>query len=124
MTNHAGRQVDGAIASLDALPGITKAVSGRAKIVFDSGVRSGSDIFKALCLGADVVGLGRQWIWGLSIQGEVGVRHVMRSILAEFDITMMLAGVRNIDEIKKLGADLLKYMPNGIDPELLAKARI
>lgn len=90
----------------------------------DSGVRSGSDIFKALCLGADVVALGRQWIWGLSIQGEVGVRHVMRSILAEFDITMMLAGVSTIEEIRRYGEDLIKYMPNGIDPDHLLKSRL
>lgn len=122
VTNHAGRQIDGAIASLDALPHIAKAVNGRAKIIFDSGVRSGSDIFKALCLGADVVALGRQWIWGLSIQGEVGVRHVMRAILAEFDITMMLAGVRSIDEIRQNGHELLKYMPNGVDLERQAEA--
>lgn len=124
VTNHAGRQVDGAIASLDALPAIVDAVQGRAQIVFDSGVRSGSDIFKALCLGADVVALGRQWIWGLSIQGETGVRHVMRSILAEFDITMMLAGVRSIEEIKKNGKGLLKYMPNGVDIARLSSSKL
>ncbi|MCO5588221.1 hypothetical protein L7F22_042176 [Adiantum nelumboides] len=124
VTNHAGRQIDGAIASLDALPSIAEKVNGRAKIIFDSGVRSGSDIFKAICLGADVVALGRQWIWGLSIQGEVGVRHVMKAILAEFDIVMMLAGVKNIQEIKENGQELLKYMPNGVDLALAAKAKI
>lgn len=67
--------------------------------MFDSGVRSASDVFKALALGAKFVFVGRLWIWGLSIMGEVGVRHVMRSLLAEFDILMNVAGYQNISQI-------------------------
>lgn len=69
--------------------------------MFDSGVRSASDVFKALALGAKFVFVGRLWIWGLSIMGEVGVRHVMRSLLAEFDILMNVAGYQNISQITK-----------------------
>jgi isopentenyl diphosphate isomerase/L-lactate dehydrogenase-like FMN-dependent dehydrogenase len=69
--------------------------------MFDSGVRSASDVFKALALGAKFVFVGRLWIWGLAIMGEVGVRHVMRSLLAEFDILMNVAGFQNVGQITK-----------------------
>lgn len=88
VTNHAGRQVDGAIASLDALENIVEAVGDRTYIMFDSGVRGASDVVKALALGAKFVFVGRLWVWGLSIMGEAGVRHVMRSLLADLDILM------------------------------------
>lgn len=99
VTNHAGRQVDGSISSLEALPEIVAAVGKDMEILFDSGVRGASDAFKALALGAKAVMIGRLWIYGLSIQGEEGVRHVLRSLLAEFDILMNVAGFRNIGEI-------------------------
>ncbi|KAH0603320.1 uncharacterized protein H6S33_007642 [Morchella sextelata] len=101
VSNHAGRQIDGAVASLDALEGVVAAVGGRTTVLFDSGVRSGSDVFKALALGAKAVLVGRLWVWGLSIQGEVGVEHVMRSLLAEFDLTMELAGCNRIEDIRR-----------------------
>lgn len=101
VSNHAGRQVDGAIGSLEALPSIVDAVGDKMEICFDSGVRSGADVFKALALGAKVVMVGRLWIYGLSIQGEVGVRHVMKSLLSEFDILMNVGGFRNIKEIDR-----------------------
>lgn len=101
VSNHAGRQVDGAIASLDALEKIVEAVGDKTYIMYDSGVRSGADVFKALALGARFVFVGRLWIWGLSIMGEAGVRHVMKSLLADFDILMNVGGFQNIGQIKK-----------------------
>lgn len=76
--------------------------------MFDSGIRSASDVFKALALGAQFVFVGRLWIWGLSIMGEAGVDHVMRSLLAELDILMNVAGFTSIEEIKKAGRSALE----------------
>lgn len=102
VSNHAGRQVDGAIASLDALEDIINAGIGeKITVTYDSGVRGASDIIKALCLGAKFVWVGRLWIWGLSIMGEQGVRHVMRCLLAEFDIAMAVGGFRNVDDFTR-----------------------
>ncbi|KAL0490451.1 hypothetical protein AKO1_009524, partial [Acrasis kona] len=81
VSNHAGRQVDGAVASLDALPDIVSAVGDKMTVMFDSGVRSASDVFKAIALGAKCVFVGRLWVWGLSLRGEQGVRHVMKSLM-------------------------------------------
>lgn len=100
-SNHAGRQSDGAVGSLEVLPEIVAAVGDKMVVCFDSGVRSGSDVFKALALGAKVVMIGRMWVYGLSIQGEEGVRHVLKSLLAEFDILMNVAGFRSIAEIDR-----------------------
>ncbi|KIY00091.1 uncharacterized protein Z520_03776 [Fonsecaea multimorphosa CBS 102226] len=111
VSNHAGRQVDGAIASLDALENIINAGIGeKLTVMFDSGVRGASDVIKALCLGAKFVWVGRMWIYGLSIMGEEGVRHVMKSLLAEFDISMLTAGIRNVGEMQK---DRLESYPKG-----------
>jgi lactate 2-monooxygenase len=99
VSNHGGRQVDGAIATMDALPGIAEAVAGRIPIILDSGVRSGADIFRALALGASAVGLGRPYVWGLATGGEDGVREVVRNFRADFDLTMGLAGVISVAEI-------------------------
>ena len=77
------------------------AVGNKTTIMFDSGVRSASDVFKALALGAKFVFVGRLWIWGLSIMGETGVRHVMKGLLAEFDILLNVAGFKNIGEIDR-----------------------
>ncbi len=92
VSNHGGRQIDGAVASLDALPAIVDAVGGDMAVVLDSGVRSGSDVIKALALGADAVLLGRPYLWGLAVDGESGVLAVLRAILAELDITLGLTG--------------------------------
>lgn len=100
VSNHGGRQVDGAIAALDALPGVVEA-AGETPVLLDSGVRTGADAVKALALGARAVLIGRPYVWGLGIAGEDGVRHVIRSILAELDLTMALSGVRSIREIDR-----------------------
>ncbi len=92
VSNHGGRQVDGAIASLDALPPIAEAAGDDLAILFDSGIRSGSDVIKALALGADAVCLGRPYIWGLALEGQAGVETVLKMILADFDLTMALSG--------------------------------
>lgn len=99
VSNHAGRQVDGAIASLDALPGVIQAVSGRAPVLLDSGVRGGADVFRALALGAAAVCVGRPWVYGMAIAGEDGARQVLRNLLAEFDLTLGLSGHRSIAEL-------------------------
>ncbi|KAH7125185.1 FMN-dependent dehydrogenase [Dendryphion nanum] len=106
VSNHAGRQVDGAVASLDALEAIVDAGIGeKMTVMFDSGVRGASDVFKALALGAKFVFVGRLWVWGLSIMGEVGVRHVMLSLLAEFDILMNVAGYPRVEDITREAID-------------------
>lgn len=94
VSNHGGRQVDGGVGALDVLPGVVDAVRGRAPVLFDSGIRCGADIFKALALGARGVGVGRPYVYGLSIAGEVGVQTVFEYLLAELDITMALNGCR------------------------------
>jgi lactate 2-monooxygenase len=99
VSNHGGRQVDGAIATLDALPAIVAAVDGRVPVLLDSGVRGGADVFKALALGATAVGLGRPYAYGLALAGEAGVREVIRNVRAEFDLTMGLSGCASIAEI-------------------------
>jgi lactate 2-monooxygenase len=92
VSNHGGRQLDGAIASLDALPAIVDAVGGELEILLDSGIRGGADVVKALALGADAVLLGRPYLWGLAAGGEAGVLAVIRGLLAELDVTLALAG--------------------------------
>ena len=99
VSNHGGRQVDGAIAAADALPDVVEAVEGRIPILFDSGVRGGSDAFKPLALGATAVLLGRPYVYGLALAGEEGVGEVIRNFLADFDLTMGLAGCRSVGEI-------------------------
>jgi len=99
VSNHGGRQVDGAIAALDALGPVADAVGGRVPVLMDSGVRTAADMFKALALGANAVCLGRPYVYGLAIDGEAGARAVIRNLVAEFDLTCGLAGVRNVGEI-------------------------
>ncbi|MFZ1995191.1 MAG: alpha-hydroxy-acid oxidizing protein, partial [Solirubrobacteraceae bacterium] len=92
VSNHGGRQVDGAIATLDALPAIVDAVGEDMDVLLDSGVRSGADVVKALALGADAVLVGRPYVWGLAVGGEAGVLATLRTILAELDLTIGLSG--------------------------------
>jgi lactate 2-monooxygenase len=108
VSNHGGRQVDGAIASLDALPAIVDAVGGELQVLLDSGVRSGADVVKALALGADAVLLGRPYLWGLAAGGEAGVLAVLRGMLAELDLTIGLSGHTRPCE---LGPSLLARAP-------------
>lgn len=101
VSNHGGRQVDGAIAALDALPGVADAVAGRIPVLFDSGVRTGADIFKALCLGAKAVLIGRPYVYGLALTGERGVGDVIANLAAELDLTLGLAGRRSLRELDR-----------------------
>jgi len=92
VSNHGGRQVDGAIAALDALPGIVDAAGDRLEVLFDSGVRTGADVLKAVALGAKAVLYGRPWVYGLALGGTDGVRHVLRCLLADLDLGLALSG--------------------------------
>lgn len=100
VSNHGGRQIDGAVGSLDALPGVVERVANRIPVLFDSGIRGGSDVLKALALGAKAVLIGRPYVYGLSLAGEAGVDAVMRNIIAEFDITLGLAGYTSASELE------------------------
>jgi lactate 2-monooxygenase len=108
VSNHGGRQVDGAIGSLQALPGVVGAVGERCEVLFDSGIRSGADALKALALGARAVCLGRPYTWGLALGGEQGVIDVLRAFLADLDLNMALSGHASVDE---LGMDSLVAHP-------------
>jgi lactate 2-monooxygenase len=99
VSNHGGRQVDGAIATIDALPSVVEAVDGRVPVLLDSGVRGGADAFKALALGATAVLLGRPYVYALAIAGEDGVRELIQNYMADFDLTMGLAGCGSVAEI-------------------------
>jgi lactate 2-monooxygenase len=101
VSNHGGRQVDNAIGSLDALPGVVDEVDGAVPVLFDSGVRTGADAAVALALGAQAVLIGRPWVWGLALAGEDGVRHVLRCLLADLDLTMALSGLRELAELTR-----------------------
>ena len=99
VSNHGGRQVDGAIAALDALPGVVAAVRDKIPVLFDSGIRYGSDAIKAIALGARAVLLGRLYIWGLAVAGEQGVRDVAQNFIADLDLSLGLSGFRSIREL-------------------------
>ncbi len=99
VSNHGGRQLDTSIASLDALPDIVAAVDGRAAIIVDGGVRRGTDVLKAIALGADAVAVGRPQLWGLAADGSSGVRRVLEMLRDEFSLAMALAGCRSVTEI-------------------------
>lgn len=99
VSTHGGRQIDGEIAALDALPAVAEAVNGKIPVLFDSGVRGGADVFKAIALGANAVCLGRPYVYGLSIAGQRGVEEVIGNVLAEFDLTLGLAGCTSVKGI-------------------------
>jgi isopentenyl diphosphate isomerase/L-lactate dehydrogenase-like FMN-dependent dehydrogenase len=92
VSNHGGRQVDGGVGALDALPSVVREVNGRVPVLFDSGIRRGADVFKALALGARAVLLSRPYMWGLAVAGEEGVREVLLNLVADLDLTMALSG--------------------------------
>ena len=94
VSNHGGRQLDGAAASLDALPAIVAAVAGRMPVLIDGGIRRGSDVVKALALGATCCLIGRPQLWGLAVAGEAGVRHVLELYRKEIDRVMALMGAQ------------------------------
>jgi lactate 2-monooxygenase len=98
VSNHGGRQVDGEIATLDALPGVVAAAGG-LPVLLDSGIRSGADVAKALALGATAVLLGRPYVYGLAIAGEDGVREVIRNVVAELDLTLALVGKARVGDL-------------------------
>lgn len=100
VSNHGGRQVDGGIGTLEALPGVVAAVNGRVPVLLDSGVRCGADIFKALALGASAVCIGRPYVYGLALAGDSGVQTVLEYLTAELDFTMALNGCRTPADIK------------------------
>jgi isopentenyl diphosphate isomerase/L-lactate dehydrogenase-like FMN-dependent dehydrogenase len=101
VSNHGGRQVDGAIASLDALPEVCDQVKGRAPVLLDSGVRRGTDVLKAVALGASAVLIGRPFAYALASEGEAGVRHVIRTLMADVDITLALSGRTSVEELDR-----------------------
>lgn len=101
VSNHGGRQVDGAIPALDALPTVVEAVDGEIPVLFDSGIRRGADAFRAIALGADAVLLGRPYAFGLGVGGEDGVRAVLDNFLADLDLTVGLSGCDRIDDVDR-----------------------
>jgi 4-hydroxymandelate oxidase len=100
VSNHGGRVLDGTPTVTEVLPLIAAAVGGQCKLIADSGIRSGQDAFKAIALGADAVCIGRPYVWGLAIEGALGVAKVLRWMRDELEMTMALTGVSNLQEIK------------------------
>lgn len=101
VSNHGGRQLDSVSSTIEALPEIVAAVRGRIPVILDGGIRTGSDVFKALALGADFTLIGRPVLWGLSHSGQKGVEAVLNILERELTRTMTLAGVKNIGEIQR-----------------------
>jgi isopentenyl diphosphate isomerase/L-lactate dehydrogenase-like FMN-dependent dehydrogenase len=99
VSNHGGRQVDGARATLDCLPGVVAAVDGRAPVLLDSGIRCGADVLIALALGAQAVLVGRPWVYGLGLAGQRGVEHALGVLLGDLDLTLALAGYARTAEV-------------------------
>lgn len=109
VSNHGGRQVDGSIATLDALPGIKQVVPADFPVLLDSGIRTGADVFKAIALGATAVLLGRPYIWALGVGGQEGVKQFLRSFLADVDLTLALSGYTSFGEVP---GDVLVRQPS------------
>jgi isopentenyl diphosphate isomerase/L-lactate dehydrogenase-like FMN-dependent dehydrogenase len=101
VSNHGGRQVDGAVGALDALVEVRDAVGPEPVVLMDSGVRRGADVVKALALGANAVLLGRPYAWGLAVGGQAGVEAVIRQLAGELDLTMALAGARTVADVDR-----------------------
>jgi isopentenyl diphosphate isomerase/L-lactate dehydrogenase-like FMN-dependent dehydrogenase len=99
VSNHGGRQLDGAIGAIEALPRVAREVGERTTVLFDSGIRRGADVFKALALGAKSVLLGRPYCYGLAVSGEEGVRTVLENLLADIELTLGLAGCASIGDV-------------------------
>ncbi len=107
VSNHGGRQVDGAISTIEALPDIIKIIDGKIPVLLDSGIRSGADMFKAIALGAHAVCIGRPFVYGLALAGEQGVIEVLKNFYADFELTMGLAGCKSIEEIKNTSLQMI-----------------
>jgi isopentenyl diphosphate isomerase/L-lactate dehydrogenase-like FMN-dependent dehydrogenase len=105
VSNHGGRQLDGASSALDALPAIVAAVDGGVPVLIDGGIRRGADVVKAVALGARAVLIARPQLWGLAVAGEAGVAHVLSILRSEIDRVMGLAGASNLEALRRL--DLL-----------------
>lgn len=110
VSNHGGRQLSGVVAVADALPGIAKAVGDKITVFFDSGIRTGADVFRVLALGAHAVLLGRPYAYGAGLGGQAGVSHVIRCLLAEFDLALALAGHTRPATLTI--ADVIQHDPN------------
>lgn len=102
VSNHGGRVLDSTPSVAAVLPEIVKAVDGQCKIMVDSGIRSGQDVFKALAMGADAACIGRPYIWGLAAEGAMGVAKVIRTLRDELEMTMALTGVSNLADIRQV----------------------
>lgn len=109
VSNHGGREIDGAPATIDVLPEIAKEVNKRVPIILDSGVRRGSHVFKALALGADLVGIGRPFLYGLALGGAQGVESVLKQLNDELKIDMELTGCKTIEDVKHAKIDHFRY---------------
>jgi len=105
-SNHGGRQANGGIAAIDMLPGVVEA-AGDVPVWFDSGIRSGSDVIKALAMGARAVGVGRPFVYGLALDGADGAAHVLKCILAEADLMMAVNGMPTLDHVRAAGVTRL-----------------
>jgi lactate 2-monooxygenase len=101
VSNHGGRQIDNAVASLDALVAIRSEIGPNPTVLLDSGIHTGADVFTALALGANAVLLGRPYLYGLALAGQSGVEDVIRNVIAELDLTMALTGARDIAGITR-----------------------
>jgi isopentenyl diphosphate isomerase/L-lactate dehydrogenase-like FMN-dependent dehydrogenase len=99
VSNHGGRQLDGAMATIDALPDVAHVVRGRVPVLMDGGIRRGTDVFKALALGASAVCIGRAYLWGLAADGEAGVARVLEMLRSELELAMALAGCSTVKTI-------------------------
>jgi isopentenyl diphosphate isomerase/L-lactate dehydrogenase-like FMN-dependent dehydrogenase len=99
VSNHGGRQLDQTLGTFEALAEVVEAVGGRVPVLLDGGIRRGTDVLKAVALGAQAVLIGRSHLWGLAIAGEAGVRHALDILTAEIDLAMAIGGWRSLDEI-------------------------
>jgi (S)-mandelate dehydrogenase len=106
VSNHGGRQLDGTLSPLDELPQIADAARGRMKVMVDSGFRRGSDVVKALALGADMAFVGRAPLYGAAVAGEAGARHALEILKSEIDRVMALIGCNSVDELDARYLDL------------------
>ena len=111
VSNHGGRQLDGVLSGTEALPPVVDAVGDAVDVLVDGGIRRGTDILKALALGADAVLVGRPVLWGLAVGGERGAHRVLEMLLAEFDNALALAGA---PVAAQLDRTLLQYGPGGL----------